>query len=161
MRLNLDKEWYERKARQEEGLEVGAGAPAESRCLVREAELPYQSASESNLARAFSLLIHLRRRELKWSLEELATRADVDLADLSAVERCTGGTPLPGTVVQLSKALSLPISNLSQLADISGSLAALDLHSFRFAARALEAGELTDAEQASLKEFSNWLSEKR
>jgi transcriptional regulator with XRE-family HTH domain len=108
---------------------------------------------------AFRMLINLWRRKKGIRLDQLAERADVDLAELIAIERDVRYIPEPRTVYQLANTLGLPTDRMLQL---SGNTVVRDSHfgeeAVRFAARAESLEKLTKDEQSAFEEFVKYLS---
>ena len=83
IKMNNDRAWLEKLAERENQGVVSAGGWV-ARSLEREsASLPRQAP------RVFGQLIEFARRERRLTLEALARKADVDLAELVEIERVT------------------------------------------------------------------------
>jgi HTH-type transcriptional regulator, competence development regulator len=109
---------------------------------------------------ALAKLVELRRRQCRLSVEDLATRADVDLEDIVNIERGEGSVPEPRTVHQIAGVLKLPERRLLQLA---GLVVARDNRlreaTVRFAARSESIEELRPEELEALEEYVKVLAE--
>lgn len=143
---------------------IRAMAEAEDRC---------QSVSVGGLAhdlgmlqgqespRVLGRLIEFARRAKGLSLEDLAKDADVDLAELVAIERDMDMTPTPGTLSRLAHTLALPPAKLMEL---SGAAACCDeaigKAALRFAARSKPTTELSRDEREAFEEFVKVLAGK-
>jgi len=109
---------------------------------------------------AFVRLLQLARRERRLTLEALAEKADVDLAELVKIETDESFKPTPRTVHQLAAFLKLPAKKLMVLA---GLLKVKDFGlqqaSVRFAARSEPVEDLSPEEHAAFEEYVKFLNE--
>src|SRR5882762_5407822 len=100
MKLNLSNEWLAKRAAEEEGHEVSTGRTdmdallAETKTVETGTHVVAKSSSTHVVTAelegprtAFRMLIHLWRRKKGIRLDQLAERADVDLAELIAIEQ--------------------------------------------------------------------------
>ena len=147
------REWLRRMAEAEERCgSVTVGGLAADMGLV-------DGSSSVELPRVFSRLVEFARRSRGLSVEALAQDADVELAELVAVEDA-GKMPSPRTVFQLAKVLRLSTGKLMELAglaepkDVSLNQAAL-----RFAARSEPTAKLSREEREAFEEFVKVLVE--
>jgi transcriptional regulator with XRE-family HTH domain len=105
-------------------------------------------------------LIQLSRRHRGWSIEELSSRARVEVNELVRIERDPHFVPGPRTVYQLANLLGFRNDRLLQL---SGNTTPRDRQlgegAVRFAARSESVDALNAAEQTALQEFVKYLSE--
>ncbi|MCC7142224.1 MAG: helix-turn-helix transcriptional regulator [Candidatus Eisenbacteria bacterium] len=105
--------------------------------------------------RALGRLIEFARRSTLKTLAELAQEADVDLAEVYALE--TGKedfVPSPRTVIQLAGALNVPVGRLLELAGLAASHdPTLDAATLRFVADAEPCAPLSTQERAAYEEF--------
>lgn len=110
--------------------------------------------------RVFGRFVEFSRRSRGLSVERLAVEADVDLAELVAVECDPTKQPSPRTVFQLARVLCvssqklLELSGLTSLKDSKLGLAAL-----RFAARSEPSAQLSPDERDAFEEFVKVLIE--
>jgi transcriptional regulator with XRE-family HTH domain len=163
MKLNISNEWLAKRAAIEEGHDVSAGH-VDLEGLLFDAKTKEPSAANvtpielEGPRTAFGRLINLWRRKKGFRLDQLAERADVELAELIAIEQDVRYIPEPRTVFQLAKTLSLPNERLLQL---SGNVIVRDSNlgheAVRFAARADSVEKLTKDEQVALEEFVKFL----
>ena len=165
MKLNLSKEWLEKRAAAEEGHEVSTGRMdlegllAERR-VIEQSSTPNTSIDIEAPRTAFGRLLNVWRRKKGIRLDQLAEQADVDLAELVTIEQDVRYIPEARTVYQLAKTLGVPTERLLQL---SGNVVVRDSHlgeeAVRFAARADSVEKLSKDEQRALEEFVKYLSE--
>jgi transcriptional regulator with XRE-family HTH domain len=160
MKFNTDRKWLERRANQEDRHFVSVGgliSTLDPACQTEMVGAPNVETTKT----AFVRLLQLARRERKLSLEKLAERADVDLAELLKIESDEAFTPGLRTVHQLASALDLPAKKLMVLA---GLLQVKDPHlqqaSVRFAARSEPIGNVSPEEHAALEEYVKFLNER-
>lgn len=111
--------------------------------------------------RVLGRLIEFARRAKGLSLEELAQRADVDLAELVSVERDEGPAPTPRTVYQLAHTLGLSVGKLLELSGLAEPRdEILSKAALRFAARSEPTTQLSRDEREAFEEFVKVLAEK-
>jgi HTH-type transcriptional regulator, competence development regulator len=165
MKLNLSKEWLTKHAERDDKVDVSAGVFSidmlKSRQRKDQKISSINASAEDDLRPAFGKLINLWRRKKGWRLEELAQRANIDLAELIDIERDMHYTPEPRTVYQLARTLGLSNERMLQL---SGNVIERDhtlgQEAVRFAARSESVEKLNKDEQRALEEFVKFLSEK-
>jgi len=125
-------------------------------------ELTESGAGTGAEANRFSLarLVELSRRKLRLSLEELASRADVDVAEVLAIEKGDDVRAEPRTFQRLADVFKLNVDALLQLAGLvkSRQSSRIGHAAVRFAARSEPMAELTPEEERALKEFVEELS---
>jgi len=160
MKFNTDRKWLERRAEQEDRHFISVGgliSALDPTCQAEVSEMPSIETTKT----AFVRLLQLARRERKLSLEKLAEKADVDLAELLKIETDENFTPGLRTVHQLASTLDLPAKKLMVLA---GLLQVKDPHlqqaSVRFAARSEPIGNVSPEEHAALEEYVKFLNER-
>jgi len=160
MKFNADRKWLERRAEQEDRHLISVGGLISSLDPNCEAEMNTVPKIESTKT-AFVRLLQLARRERRLTLERLAEKADVDLAELLKIETDEAFTPSLRTVHQLAAFLDLPAKKLMVLA---GLLRVKDPNlqqaSVRFAARSEPIGSVSPEEHAALEEYVKFLNER-
>jgi len=111
--------------------------------------------------RVFGRLIEYARRVKGLSVESLATLADIDLAEVVAIEREETETPSTRTVFQLANALGLSARKLLELTGLTESRdrGVLSEAAIRFAARSEPTTKLSKAEREAFEEFVKVLTE--
>jgi hypothetical protein len=85
MKMNQNREWLLRMADEKANCEVSAGGLAHDAGLLKRAGL--NESARLSLAK----FLELSRRQMHESLEGLANRAGVDLAELASLERGSHG----------------------------------------------------------------------
>ncbi|MFN3858811.1 MAG: helix-turn-helix transcriptional regulator [Caulobacter sp.] len=159
MKLAFSREWFERKAKLEGDLEIAAGMLARD---PSPEEAAPQSSSETDMETrfAFGSLVEAMRRRNGLTMEKLAEKASIDVAEIRNIERDAHHRAEPRTVYQLASTFGLPNKALLQL---SGNAAARDAgmheHAMRFAARSGESVQtLSKDEKRALEEFIAYLA---
>lgn len=165
MNLHISREKLRERMLKEPDYEVEAGLP------IRDFEVlsifvPNDLATIRNLnvremSLAFGSLIRLSRRREGLSVEGLAEKARIDLAELLAIEQEHGYIPKPRTVHQLAVFLKLPEQKLMKL---SGATITRDQQlqkaAVRFAAKSnSDLTKLSRQEEELLNDFVKYLSE--
>jgi transcriptional regulator with XRE-family HTH domain len=160
MKFNTDRKWLERRAEQEDRHFISVGgliSTLDPTCQTEVASTPSVETTKT----AFVRLLQLARRERRLTLEKLAEKADVDLAELVKIETDETFTPALRTVHQLASTLDLPAKKLMVLA---GLLQVKDPNlqqaSVRFAARSEPIGNVSPEEHAALEEYVKFLNER-
>ncbi len=160
MKFKITKEWLQKRADRDEKAEVSTGALSFDRFAKEATALCQTQHEHERLATAFGKLLRFRRCEMRFSITQLAQKADIDEKELEEAENNVHYTPEPRTVHQLAKALRIPEKKLMQL---SGHLVVTDSEfveqAERFAASAKRVDVLTDDEHQALKEFVKYLAE--
>lgn len=109
--------------------------------------------------RVFGRFLEFARRAKGMTVEELATAADVDLAEIVAIESDGDTVPAPRTVYQLAAVLRLPPARLMELAGLAAPRQALSQAAVRFAARSESTAKLSAGEREAFEEFVKVLVE--
>jgi transcriptional regulator with XRE-family HTH domain len=149
MQMKRDNKWLLRKAAEEnEGVVSVGGLAAE----LSEATGPAEVRTGRRMA--FARFVELSRRRLRFTVEDLAKKADVDVAELLGIEEGDVENPEPRTVYKLAAVLQIPQESLLEL---SGLAVPRDerFHeaAIRFAARSERMDALSRDEEAALQEF--------
>ena len=118
MKLNLSKEWLTKHANRDDKVDVSAGVFSIDMLKYQQHTQKISSidaSAEDNPRPAFGKLINLWRRKKGWRMEDLAEKANIDLAEIIEIERDMRYTPEPRTVYQLSRTLGLSNERMLQL----------------------------------------------
>lgn len=155
-KIEFTKDWCLQMAEREGDMDISAGSQTDV-----EAE-PTVGGQDEQRRVAFRRFVSLMRRKRGLSLEKLAEEADVELADLLAIEEEPHHTPEPRTVSQLAQVFRVPPKGLLQL---SGLTQRRDLQfteeAVRFAARSEPVEKLSKEEAAALEGFISVLAQHR
>ena len=160
MKINVSKQWFEKSARIEGDSAVGAGLPA----FAFSSPSPEQDAGyvAAELRVAFGRFVALMRRQRRWSIEQLAQKADVDAAELITIEEDLRYIPEPMTVYNLAQIFQTPEVSLYELAGLTKSKdPTFAQAAIRFAAKSESIAKLTAEEQAALESFVAELNSRR
>ena len=149
MKIDISKDWCLRMAQHEGDTEIGAGRLAIDPVFDGE-RIPADVGEEESPNVAFGRFVNLMRRQRGMSLEELADRADVDMADLVEIERDPHHRPELRTAYQLANYFDVSQAGLMQVAGLAEGV--------RFAARSEPTAALTSEEGAALEAFVAVLS---
>ncbi len=160
MKLAITREWFERKAKLEGDLEVAAGMLARDPSPEEPATTRAATETDIETRFAFGSLVEAMRRKNGLTMERLAEKARVDVAEIRNIERDAHYRAEPRTVYQLASTFGLPNKALLQL---SGNAIARDAgmheHAMRFAARSGESVQnLSKEETRALEEFIAYLA---
>lgn len=109
--------------------------------------------------RVFGRFLEFARRERAMSVEALAESANVDLAELVAIETEKLQSPTPRTVYQLAMVLKIPPETMSEIAGLTQPRSAVSEAAVRFAARSEPTAKLTEGERHAFEEFVKVLVE--
>ena len=110
--------------------------------------------------RVFGRFVEFARRTRGLSVERLAEEAEVDLAELVAIERDSVRQPEPRTIYQLAIVLHVSSGKLLELSGLAEPRdQELDEAALRFAARSEPSAKLSSAEQDAFEEFVKVLVE--
>lgn len=142
-----DQDWFDRMGEIEaRNGPVGAGGIA-----VR---LEDATGPTGHAVGVFGQFVELYRRREGLSVEQLAEKADIDLAELVAIERNDEQDPSPRTVYQIADYFKLPQDRLMQVAGVTTKKSGnLQKAAVLFAARSEPTAQLTPEEDAVLNEF--------
>ncbi len=159
MKLAITREWFERKAKLEGDLEIAAGMLARDPSPEEAATRP-TAETDMETRFAFGSLVEYMRRKGGFTMERLAEKASIDVAEIRNIERDAHYRAEPRTVYQLASTFGLPNKALLQL---SGNSSARDPgmheHAMRFAARSGESVQnLSKEEKRALEEFIAFLA---
>jgi len=159
MKLNLNKSWYENRIPKEKDLEVGLGFPFKEEIADTGKQAAQFEPEEFVELHAFGGLIQFLRRDRMLSIEQLASRAQIDPLEILTIERDAKYLPKPRTVHQLAQFFKLPERPLLKLSNVTTDHSEkLRDAAVRFAANSTKVMELSREERAALSEFVDFLS---
>lgn len=110
-------------------------------------------------AQVFGRLVEFARRDRGLSLEGLSKVADIDLAELVAIEIGQVRRPSLHAVQRLAEVLNLPAARLGELAGLTPPPESLHHAAVRFAARSESNAKLSAPERHAFEEFVKVLAE--
>lgn len=123
------------------------------------ADVGWLDAGSIAPASVFARFVELARRARNLTLEALAVRAEIDLAELVGITEAAQ-QPTPRTVYRLSQVLGVSTENLLELAGLAEPREELAEAALRFAARSEPTVELSEEERNALDEFVKVLVDK-
>lgn len=116
-------------------------------------------ATQVEPQRVFGRLIEFARRKKSLSVEQLAERAQIDLADIVEIEMNEMAAPDVRTVFQLANVLELPSARLMEVAGLATPRPEVSSAALKFAARSEPTAKLSREEREALEEFVKVLVE--
>lgn len=161
MKFNISREWLDATNGLEERVTVGAGAYA---FYPSAEDIPLRPQAVGEEIRiAFGKFISLARRGRHLTIEDLAERADLDVAELVAIEQNDPHfIPEPRSVYQLANYFRVSTEKLMVLAGLTRpKLPGLEMAAMKFAARSASVEELSEKEIQILEGFVSVLSAER
>lgn len=161
MKLQLSKEWFENRIQPNEDFEVGAGVPAGApECTDKTSTSDQVQPTDDKFAEtlAFGTLIEFLRRDRRLSVEQLASAARVEVAELVKIEFDPKYAPHPRAVHQLARFFDLPQQALLKLSNVTPSDdPELRQAAKRFAVNSSKVAELSREERVAMAEFVEFL----
>lgn len=146
------REWLLRMAEFEDSCcSISAGGMASDFGLL--------PANHVEAHRVFGRLIEYARRKKSLSVEQLAERAQIDLADIVEIEMNEMAAPDVRTVFQLATVLDLPSARLMEVAGLATPRPEVSTAALKFAARSEPTAKLSREEREALEEFVKVLVE--
>ena len=159
MKLDMKKEWYERKIANEGDVEIGAGLPEVQNASHTTDSPRRQAQSEFVQHYAFGTLVQLLRRGKMLSVEELAEATHIAPEVIVRIEGDPHSDIQPDIAGRLASFFELPENAIVRL---SRSKVAQDAElrnaMIRFASRTSTFKKLSHDEQSAVEEFVEFLS---
>lgn len=161
MKLQLNKDWFENRIQPNEDFEVGAGVPTPkpvSTDKTSGSDQEQPTDGEFTETPAFGTLIEFMRRDRRLSVEQLASGARVEVAEIVKIEFDPKYIPHPRSVHQLARFFDLPQRALLKLSNVK-TVHNLQLRdaAYRFAANSSKIAELSSEERVAMTEFVQFL----
>jgi HTH-type transcriptional regulator, competence development regulator len=122
-------------------------------------DLGLLASPADGMHRVFGRFVEYARRESGLTVERLAERADVDLAEIVEIERDDDYIPQVRTVHQIAQVLKLPTSRLLQVAGLVTARSSVSGAALKFAARSEPTSQLSPNEREAFEEFVKVLVE--
>jgi len=152
MKINFSEEWHRKWDHLEETCGAEAGLPPflDQNQLVGANILD----ATAQLKLAFGKLVKLMRMNLKYSIQDLASKASVDETELKNIEEDPAFIPQLRTVYQLATNFKLPAKKLTLLAGLTQERdPQFTQEALRFAANSKCVSTLTSEEKEALNHF--------
>lgn len=158
MKLHISREWLEQKLQQGDDANVGAGG---TRLEQFKKDMRQRTVTPAVLAAApteLGKVLRFVREERGWTRSELAELADVDEADIEALETRKDYDPTPRTVGQLADACHFSRGKFIELAKHRQTVAAND-SILRYAAKSNTTASVSDEEYEYVRALIEVLSQ--
>ena len=160
--VGMSDEVFRKRAAEEDGCMVSAIGLQPLFTKREEARHEAGEVSREPVRLAFCTLISYRRRALRFSMETLAQKANVELDELLRIEEDMSYVPEARTVYQLANQLKLPIPQLLVLSgNATSANTELTEAAVRFAARSRAVEKLNREQSDALNEFVKVLVEQK
>lgn len=159
MKIEMTKAWCLAMAEQEGTCEIGAGAIARDPSPDSGLEpIPI----EQDRRVAFGRFVNLMRRQLRLSVEQLAEKSFLEVAEILSIEEDIRYQPEPRSIYRLAEVFGVPQQKLMQVAGLAVSTdVSFREEAVRFAARSESVQQLTPEERSALESFVAFLGGKR
>lgn len=158
MKLLFSREWLERKLRQGNDAGVGAGGTQLEQFKKDMQQRTVTPAVLAEVPTELGKVLRFVREERGWTRMELAELADVDEADIEALETQTDYDPTPRTVGQLADACHFARGKFIELARHRTQVAAND-SILRYAAKSKSTTSITDEQYEYVRALVEALSQ--
>jgi len=159
MKLELNRRWYERRLPQEGDLDVTVRTPDVEDCNDEPTSRTQHPEDLFVERHAFGALVQMLRRDRRLSIAQLAVEAQIEAAEIVAIERDPEYVPRPRTVHQLASFFGLSNRALLKLSNVTAvDNTTLRDAAVRFAAHSTKVIELSSDERQALSEFVKFLS---
>lgn len=126
MKLQISREWLEQKLQQDDDANIGAGGTSLEQFKKDVQQRTVTPAVLAKVPTELGKVVRFVREQRGWSRSELAELADVDEAEIDALETLTNYDPAPRTVGQLADACHFSRSKFVELANHRLKVAAND-----------------------------------
>jgi len=157
MKMHVDYEWLRQRLERDVREECAAGIPLQVLAHigpVPQSLRPAAAVSALPSIGALGRLINLLRRRDGLSLDAVAEKAQVDLAELLRIEREEHYKPRPRTIVQLANLFGVPADQLSKIAGLKiAEDPTLERATLKFAAHSEHLAALSKPERDALNEY--------
>lgn len=158
MKLQISREWLERKLQQGEDADVGAGGTSLGQFKKDMQQRTVTPAVLSKVPTELGKVLRFVREQRGWTRSELADLADVDEAEIEAIETHTTYDPAPRTVGQLADACHFSRIKFIELANHRLEVAAND-SVVRYAAKSKGTASVTDDQYELIRTLVDVLSQ--
>lgn len=159
MRLDITREWLAKKLEHCDDADVGAGGTSMEQ-FKREIELrTVTPAVLINVPTELGKVVRFVREQKGWTVSELAELADIDEAELSALETQENFNPTPRTVTQLADVCHFSRTRFVSLANHRRTVA-VNENTLRFAASSKSTETVSDEEYEAIRVLVETLLER-
>jgi transcriptional regulator with XRE-family HTH domain len=154
MRLHFTTDWLRKKIAEDADIDCEAGIPLQDASVLER----FVRAPERKSA-VLNVLVHQLRRKDGLTAVQLASRIQVDVAEIEAIETNVNYVPRPRTLHQLASYMKVPTQAVQSL---TVDAIAKDHHvseaALRFAASSKDLSALTSSERRGFNDFVKFLA---
>lgn len=166
MKLNITREWLERKLKEASDNQVAAGRGDDQALKNLQRDVERRTVSPTALHPAsthLGMVVRFVREQRGWTRTELAHIAAMEEVEIETIETSESYEPTPRAVAYLAEALGLSKERLKELVGFStpGSVEAANGDRMRFAARSKNLRSLSDDHYEALRALVSVLLDKR
>jgi len=158
MKLQISREWLERKLQQGDDADVGAGGTPLEQFKKDMKQRTVTPAVLAEVPTDLGKVVRFVREQRGWARSELADLADVDETDIEAIETQKDYDPAPRTVGQLADACHFSRSKFAALARHRLEIAAND-NAVRYAAKSKSTASVSDDQYELIRALIEVLSQ--
>lgn len=158
MKLQISREWLERKLQQGDDADVGAGGTPLEQFKKDMQQRTVTPAVLAQVPTELGKVLRFVREQRGWTRSELADLADVDEAEIEALETQTTYDPAPRTVGQLADACHFSRVKFISLANHRLEVAAND-SVIRYAAKSKGTASVSDDQYDLIRALVEVLSQ--
>jgi len=160
MKLQICQEWLERKLQQSDDAEVTAGGTSLEKF---KRDLQQRTVTPTTLAQVpteLGQVVRFVREQRGWTTSELASLADVDEADIEAIETQKAYDPTPRTVGQLADACQFSRARFIELAKHRVESFSANDSIIRYAAKSKGTASISDDQYELIRALVEALSQR-
>ena len=158
MKLQVSREWLERKLQQGNDANVGAGGTSLEEFKKDMQQRTVTPAVIAEVPTELGQVLRFVREQRGWTRSELADLADVDEAEIEAIETRTTFDPTPRTVGQLADACRFSRIKFIELANHRLKVAANE-SVIRYAAKSKGTSSVSDEQYELIRTLVEVLSQ--
>jgi transcriptional regulator with XRE-family HTH domain len=158
MKLQISREWLERKLQQGDDADVGAGGTPLEKFKKDMKQRTVTPAVLADVPTDLGKVVRFVREQRGWTRSELADLADVDEAEIEAIEAQGSYDPAPRTVGQLADACRFSRTRFIALANHRLEVAANE-SVIRYAAKSKGTASVSDDQYELIRTLIEVLSQ--
>ena len=157
MKFQISREWLERRLARGDDADIGAGGTPLEQFKKDMEQRTVTPAVLADVPTELGKVVRFVREQRGWSRSELADLADVDEADVEALETEPTYSPTPRTVGQLADACHFSRAKFIELAAHRLTPSANE-SSIRYAAKSKGTGSISDEDYEAIRALVEVLS---
>lgn len=158
MKLQISREWLERKLQQSDDADAGAGGTSLDQFKKDMQQRTVTPAVLAEVPTELGKVVRFVREQRGWTRSELADLADVDETEIEAIESWMTYDPAPRTVAQLADACHFSRVKFIALAKHRLEVAAND-SAIRYAAKSKGIASVSDGQYELIRALVEVLSQ--